>query len=253
MRVEAAVRRGDARNRGVLDQRFTTATVGGKILDREVRQPVFGSEATQIPSAHHAAVVSDDFAQHSRGKAARETREIHGGFGVSTALEHPAALGAQWEDVAGLGKVIAAHRGVGQGADRRRAIRSRDAGADAELVVHRNGERRTVRLGVLGHHQRQAERVQAFWRHGHTDNAAGVTHEERHRLGRDLVGQHDQIALVLAARVVGHDDQSSRAQVFEGNRDGSWTTSGDAGWADSGFARGVFQVNVRHFGVLVHE
>jgi len=45
--------------------------------------------------------------------------------------------------------------------------------------------------------------------HGrHADDAATVADHHIDRLGRHLRRRHDEIALVLAALVIGHDDQA---------------------------------------------
>jgi hypothetical protein len=47
-----------------------------------------------------------------------------------------------------------------------------------------------------------------------------VSHHERHRLGRDLLRGHDQVALVLAIGVVHDHDEPAGPDVLDGVLDG---------------------------------
>ena len=62
-------------------------------------------------------------------------------------------------------------------------------------------------LGVVGHHQREPQLVEALALDRHADHAARVADHERHRLGRHLLGRHDEVALVLAVGVVDDDHE----------------------------------------------
>src|SRR5207249_10914565 len=55
--------------------------------------------------------------------------------------------------------------------------------------------------------------------HGYTDEAAAVLGHEVDGLRRDLVGGHDEIALVLAILVVDDHEDASRADLLGGRLD----------------------------------
>ena len=62
-------------------------------------------------------------------------------------------------------------------------------------------------LGVVGDHQREPQLVEPLALDRHADHAARVADHERHRLGRHLLGRHDEVALVLAIGVVDDDHE----------------------------------------------
>ncbi len=109
--------------------------------------------------------------------------------------------------MARAGEVVGTGRGVDQRVHGGGAVRGRDAGGGAVARVDGHGERGALRLGVVGDHQGQLERVAAVALERETDHAAGVADHEGHRLGRDLLGRHDEVALVLAVGVVDHDHE----------------------------------------------
>ena len=50
---------------------------------------------------------------------------------------------------------------------------------------------------------------------GQADHAAGVLDHEVDRLGRDLLGRDDEVALVLAVFIIDQDDHLAGLEVFE--------------------------------------
>ena len=74
------------------------------------------------------------------------------------------------------------------------------------------GGRRAARPAAL---QRQLERVGLLLGERQADQAAAVLGHEVDGLGRDLLGGHGQVALVLAVLVVDEDDHLAGADVVE--------------------------------------
>ena len=95
--------------------------------------------------------------------------------------------------------------------NRRRAIVRADAGGHAVRGIDRDGEIGPIHLAVLRHHALQAELLGALVRDRRADQAAAVLGHEIDRLGRDLFRRHDQVALVFAIGIVGHDDDPAAA------------------------------------------
>jgi hypothetical protein len=67
-----------------------------------------------------------------------------------------------------------------------------------------------VALGVLAHHERELELVAALAGDRRADQARGVLQEEGDLVRRDVLGRHDEVALVLAVLVVDDDDDLPR-------------------------------------------
>ena len=206
VRGEVAPRRRDARLGDPTDELLVLAAVLDELGDRDHQEPVLLAELDQVRDPRHRPVVVHDLAEHAGGVHARQTGQVHRRLGVAGALEHATLGVAQREDVAGPCQVARLRGGVDQRPDGRRAVRRRDAGRGAVHVVHRVGERRAVRLGVVADHQRDVELVEPLPRQRRADHARGVAHEERDGLGRRRLGRHDEVALVLAVLVVDHDD-----------------------------------------------
>ena len=64
-------------------------------------------------------------------------------------------------------------------------------------------------------HRRQVEPLAVGLGQRHADVARRVAHHERHQLRRRLLGREDQVALVLAVRVVDHHHGPARGQIRE--------------------------------------
>ena len=75
-------------------------------------------------------------------------------------------------------------------------------------------------LAVVRHHALQAELARPRFGQRHANEAATVFGHEVYRLGRDFRSGHDQIALVFALGVVGHDDHAAGLDIFDHRLDG---------------------------------
>ena len=186
------------------------APVGDQVGDRDHLQPVALAVRDQVGHARHRAVVVHDLADHAGRGQAGEPREVDRRLGLAGALEHAAGLGLEREDVAGLDEVARPRGGVDRDLDRARAVGGGDAGGDALAGLDRDGERRLERRLVLGRHQVEPELVAALGRQRQADQPAAVLGHEVDRLGRDELGRHREVALVLAVLVVADDDHPAR-------------------------------------------
>ena len=174
-------------------------------------------EPLQLGQARHRALVlGDDLAQHAGGDALREPAEVDRRLGVPRPLQRAALAVAQRQHVPGPGEVRRLGRRVDQRPDRRGAVLGGDAGRGAVDVVHRDGERRPLGLGVVRHHERQLELVEALRHEGHADEPRGVLQEERDLLRRGELGGHHEIALVLAVLVVDDDHHLAASDRRDG-------------------------------------
>ena len=172
--------------------------------------PCSAQKPREVGHARHRAVGVHDLADHARGRAAGEAGEVDGGLGLARALQHAARARAQREDVAGLDEVARPHGGIDGDLDRVRAVGGRDAGRDALARLDRDREGRLVRRLVVRDHHAQPELVAALRRERQADQPAAVRGHEVDGLGRDVLGGHAEVALVLAVRGVDDDDHASR-------------------------------------------
>ena len=214
---ELAPLRRDRRLGDALDQLLALAAVTDEVGDGDEQELVLRAEALQIGQACHVGLLLvDHLAQHAGRVEAGHARQVDGRLGVTGALEHTALAVAKRVDVTGACEVAGTSAGIDERLNRGRAVEGRDAGARALPCVDRDRERGAVGLGVHGDHQRQIERVEAIAGHGHADHAGGVLQEECDLLRRGGFRGHDEIALVLALLIVGHDHDL--APPYRGDR-----------------------------------
>ena len=195
------------------DQLLGLAAVADEVGDADQQQPVGVGEALQLGEAGHLRLVlGDDLAQHAGRVQPGHPGQVDGGLGVAAALEHAAVPVPQREDVAGPGQVGGPGVGVDEGGDGGGPVGGRDPGGGDVAGVDRDGERGAVGLGVVDHHRRQLELVEALAEHRHADHARRVAQEEGDPLGRGVLGGDDEVALVLPAGVVDDDDDLASAE-----------------------------------------
>lgn len=162
-------------------------------------------EGCDLRPAHHGAVIIDQFGNDTDRREAGHVAKVDGCFRVPGAHEHAAFAGDQGKDMARTNEVAGADIRVGEVAHRQRPIVRRDAGAGTMLEVDRDGECRRMRTVIVGDHGGQIEALGLFLRHGGTDDARGMTHDEGHLFRRAMHGGNDQIPFVLPPIVI-HDD-----------------------------------------------
>src|ERR1019366_1721124 len=133
---------------------------------------------------------------------------------------HRTAAGAKREDMTRPDQIVGPGLFAREDADRGRAIGSRDARRNASTGIDRNRERRPLRLLAPRDHRGQLKRIAPAARKRDAQDAAGVAQEEGDRLGRDLLGGEDKVALVLAVRVVDDDYGAPAGDRFDGALDG---------------------------------
>src|SRR3989338_8585904 len=100
------------------------------------------------------------------------------------------------------------------------SVRTVTARAYAAPRVHGDGERGPHRRRVVLDHHRDLQLVEALGGQRHADQAAAVPGHEVDGLGRDPVGRHHEVALVLAVLVIDHQQDPAGADLLDGLLDG---------------------------------
>ena len=196
--------------------------VRDQLRHRDELQTVLRGELVQLGTTRHRAVGVQDLANDPDRREARELGEVHGRFGLTHAPEHPTGLRAEREDVARTTEIGGLGVGVGQHLDGLRPVVRADAGRNPELHVgiDRHRERRPLWVGVPVRHEREIEFVRALGREGDADQSTAMLGHEIDVIGRDGGGGHHEVALVLSAFVVRHDDHPSLTDLLDGVLDG---------------------------------
>jgi hypothetical protein len=165
---------------------------------------------------HVGLLLVDDLAQDAGRVEPGHAGEVDGRLGVARPLQDAPLPVAEGEDVAGTGEVPWLRGRVDERLHGGGAVEGRDAGGRAVAVVDRDGEGGPVALGVLVDHERQVELVAALAGDRGADQAGGVLQEEGDLVRRDVLGRHDEVALVLAVLVVDDDDDLAAADGGDG-------------------------------------
>ncbi len=219
--------RGDA-----LDELLLAPAVPDEVGDRDERQAVLGGEPFQLrPSRHRLLVCSDDLAENAGRVAACQAGQVDRGLGMAGALEDAAGPVPERQDVARPGQLARLRARIDEGPDSCGAVAGGDPCRRAGAIVHRHGERRPLRLGVLSHHEGQLELVEPLGHERRADEAGGVGEEEGDPLGGGELSRHHEVALVLTVLVVDHDDHLASGDggdslLHGGQRHGASSFSG---------------------------
>jgi hypothetical protein len=222
---EDAEGRGQSRAGDAFDEALGLPAVGDQRGDGDHAQTVTTGVGDEIADPGHRPVLVEDLADDARRRQACQAREIDGRLGVPGALEHPAAAGAQREDVAGVHEVLGGAGGVDGGLDGARAVVGGDAGGDALTRLDRDCERGFVQRLVAPGHGAEAELLAALGAERQADQAACLLGHEVDRLGRGELRGHHEVALVLAVFAVAHDHGAPGADVGDRVIDGvEWTS-----------------------------
>ena len=165
----------------------------------------------------HGAVVVHDLADDGRRAAGR--RDARGPRRPRSArcarARRPGGRSAGRRGPAGRGRA-----GRSSGSMATWIVRARSA-AEMPVVTPSRASIDAVkavwkRAWLLRDHRAQVELVAALRREREADQAAAVGGHEVDRLGRDELGGHREVALVLAVLVVADDDHPAGAHVVEG-------------------------------------
>src|SRR5918992_594577 len=158
----------------------------------------------------------EHLAQRPGGVQAREPREVDGGLGVARSAEYAALLRHQREHMSRHAHVVGPKVRVGDRTNALCSVERARARRRPPSDVDRDSERRPVALVVLRDHQRDPQLVEPLLRDGHAHDPPPVRDHEVDRLGRSLLGRHDEVALILAIGVVHDDDDVASPDVVEG-------------------------------------
>ena len=191
-----------------------------EVPDGDHLEAVGLGKVRQLWHPRHVAVLVEDLADDPRRVAARQAGEIDRGFRVARPSKDSALHRPQRQDVAGAGQVVGAHQGIDERTNRDGAVVGGGAGRDPPPRVHGDRERGSHGGGVVGHHHRDLELVQALAEHGNADQAAAVLRHEVHRFRRDPVGRHHEVAFVLAILVVHDEEEAPLSDLLDALLDG---------------------------------
>jgi hypothetical protein len=141
--------------------------------------------------------------------------EIDRRFGVAATLEHATTACPQREHVSGAHEVVATRAGIEHAPDRRGAVSGADP-APGGVMVDRHRERGVARGPVGRHHGADLELVEPVRVARHAHEATRPPQHEVDRVGRDPLGGHREVTLVLAVFVVHDEHHLASADAAQG-------------------------------------
>lgn len=202
-----------------LVQAFDLLNVLDQILDCAHLQPPSARKRDTRRRAHHARLfvqrltlyglaIVDNLTDRSSLSLPSQATEIDGSLGVTSADPDTARTRAQREYVARTDKALDCALGIGEQADSKGTIVGADSGGDRGVGgVDGDGVGGGARVLVLVDHLREGEALGKLRSDGRADQARGVADHEGHLLRSDGLGSDDEVALVLAVRIVEYDDE----------------------------------------------
>ena len=220
IKIEVAVIGRHAHTLFALHQFLAAPAVGDEITDGAHLQLVLAAELLQIVEPRHRTIFVEDLANHSRGIESGQAHQINCRLGVARPLQDAAFPRLQGKNVPGLGQVGRTALCSGQHADCLGTVPRTDPGSHTFGGIDRHREIGPVQFAVVRHHALQTELPRT--RHGKRDanETTAVFGHEIDRLGRHFARGHDQIALVLALGIIGHNDHLAGAHVLQDGLDG---------------------------------
>ena len=213
--AELAVFRGHEHVGHLFHVHFVLLAIVLQRLDGHERQAMPPCQLDQLRRAHHRSVIGPDLAAQPARLKAGQPAQVHRCLSVPIALQHAEGLRHKGKHVARPAKVAGRRGGIHHFARRKAALGRRDARCRVRMI-HRHGECRLVVVGVVGDHLGEAQAAAQLCAHRHADEPLSHARHEVHVLRRRELRGADEIALVLAIGVVGHQDDLSRAQVPQG-------------------------------------
>ena len=191
-----------------------------QIADRAHSQPVLFAKLQQLREPRHGPVGIEDFAQHARRRQPREPRQIHARLRVPRAPQHAAGFCPQRENVTRLHEIERLRFRIDQKLNRPRPVVRADARAHAFRRVDRDREIRPKTLPIFQHHPLQPKLLRPLLRDRRADQPAPMHRHEIHRLRRDLLRRHHEVALILPILIIRHHHHAPGADVFDDVFDG---------------------------------
>ncbi len=164
---------------------------------------------TEFTDAGHGAVIVHDFTNDTCGWKPSEGCEIDGCLSVPRATQGAAGHRLERENVARLHEGVCADVRIGEKLNGAGAVSRGNARADACGGINGDGESGALDLSIATGHGREIKCFSALATDGGADQAATVDGHEGDVFGGAKGGRADEIGLVFAIWVIGHDHKSA--------------------------------------------
>mmetsp|Transcript_12205 Transcript_12205/g.25258 ORF Transcript_12205/g.25258 Transcript_12205/m.25258 type:complete len:211 (-) Transcript_12205:1045-1677(-) len=161
----------------------------------------------------HRIFFRNNFAQDPGGRSARQTTQIHRGFGMSIPCQNTSRSCAQGQNVSGTGKITGLHLAIGQHLDGRGTIRGRNARGDAVLLsgIHRHGKGGALGILIVASHGWQIQFFQTLIFQRNANDTGRISDNLGHIQGCAIIGGHDKITFIFSVHIIhDHDHFSTR-------------------------------------------
>ncbi len=214
----AVVLGGDDDFRFAMHELLAHPAVTDQLFDAHDRNVVSRADGLQLlVIGHPFAVAAADFDEHADGAMPAHAGEIDGRLGVPGATQNASVLREQRIDVPGTDELLCLRDRICQGTDRPSSCPRTHARSRID-VIDRNKERRAMRGGVVlvGDDRRETQPIGRVARHRRAQHAPAVLQHEIDHLGRDGLGDGDEVPLVLTLVRIDDDHQPTRTERCDG-------------------------------------
>ena len=193
---------------------FMDTAVILQFLDRDKFQSVLLRQLPQVRGPHHGSVFLHDLTAHAALGESRQTHEVYSCLGVAVSHKDTATSCHERKYMTRSSEILRLCRRIHTLHHRVGALRRRNSCCRVHMV---NGDRecRAVVIRVLGYHLRKSQPLCHCRAHRRTDQSLCVAcHEIDICLCRKLC-RADHISLILPVRVICHENDLSRPQIFD--------------------------------------
>lgn len=178
---------------------------------------MFLRKSCQRVAPGHGAVFVQDFADHPGQGQFGQTHEFNRRFGMAFAFMDAAGRGPKRENMARAAEITGNGPLSGQLAKGCSAVKSGNSGRYTKPGGGIDADRKTraMRIGIIGHHLGQVQGIATRRSQSDTDQAARFTGHEIDHFRRREGSRAKQIALILAAFIIGNHDKPA---IFQGGK-----------------------------------
>ena len=193
---------------------FMDTAVILQFLDRDKFQSVLLRQLPQVCGPHHGSVFLHDLTAHAALGKSSQTHEVHSCLGVAVSHKDTAAPCHERKYMARSSEILRLCRRIHTLHHRVGALRRRDSCRRVHMVDG-DCKCRAVVIRVLGYHLRKSQPLRHCRAHRRTDQTLCMAcHKIDVFLCRELC-RADHISLILPVRVICHENDLSRPQIFD--------------------------------------
>lgn len=172
-------------------------------------------EIQELWQTGHGSVVIEDLADDAHGEEAGYLSQVHGGFSVTSPLEHATIFGTQGEYVTRLNQIAWDSCWRSQHLDGFCPIGSTDACGDSMCGIDADLEVGFELITVFGDHAFNSQLAKPVLAGRHTDESPAEARHEIDGFGGYFLGSHNEIPLIFPVFVIDDNNHFAGPNIDE--------------------------------------